>query len=78
MKKDKAIDIAIKSNELVENLKSSILSNVIVKIKDSETKELLWCCHTDETYGRFKNENLEIEQDINLYVILDELKKFLK
>lgn len=69
------INKLIKANKLIEDFKSAILANVIVKIKDLETQELLWCCHTDEYYGKFKGQKLEIEQDINIYAILKELEK---
>ena len=74
------IDDALKADELVENLKSAILGNVIVKIKNEDTKELLWCCHTGEYYGEFKKYEgkLDIEQDINLGAVLRELKTWAK
>jgi hypothetical protein len=72
------INKLINANELIEDFKSAILNNVIVKIRDTNTKELLWCCHTDEYYGRFKKEHLEVEQDINVYAILQELKNVLE
>jgi len=71
-------NLSRKIDELIENLKSAILSNIIVKIRNRDTKELLWCCYTGECYGEFKKyeEKLEIEQDIDLTGILRELKKF--
>jgi hypothetical protein len=78
MKKDSALLKIIKANNLIDEIKSAIIGNVIVKIKDANTQELLGCCHTDEYYGRFKKENLEVEQDINLNAVLTELQKILK
>jgi len=70
------IDKVIKANNLVETIKSAILGNVIVTIRDEDTNELLWSCHTGECYGKFKKMglNLKIDQDINLYPILKVIK----
>jgi len=76
----KQIDKIIKANNLIEELKSAILGNVIVKIKDYDTHELLWSCHTDTCYGAFKKfeGKLEIEQDINLYPVLEAMKNIIE
>ena len=63
-----------KANNLLEEFKSAILGNTIITIRDSNTRELLWSCHTGEYYGRFKDENLEVEQEINLYEVIKQLK----
>lgn len=77
---DSAIDKAIKANEFVEDLKSAILGNIIITIRDEDTNELLWSCRSDEFYGKFKelDLNLEVDQDIELYRVLEELRIILK
>lgn len=75
-KNNSNIDKAIKANEFIDELKSAILGNVLIIIRDEDTNELLWSCHTDECYGKFKdiNINLEIDQDIKLTDVLEQLK----
>ena len=43
---DSNIDKAIKANEFIEDLKSAILGNTVITIRDSDTNELLWTCAT--------------------------------
>jgi hypothetical protein len=76
----KTLSNIIQSNDLIEEVKSAILSNVIIKIRNADTKELLFSCATDEYYGLFKtlNLNLEVDQDIELTSLLEELNKILK
>jgi len=68
------IDKIIKANNLIEDIKSAILGNTIITIRDEDTNELLWSCHTGESYGKFKKMNLKIDQDINLYKVLEAIK----
>jgi len=74
------IDRIIKANALVEAIKSAILSNTIITIRDEDTHELLWSCHTGETYGKWKKEGkkLSIDQDVNLYAVLRDIKNALR
>lgn len=64
------IDKVIKANDLIEEIKSAILGNTIITIRDDDTNEFLWSCHTGESYGKFKNMRLKIDQDINLHAVL--------
>ncbi|MDD5015779.1 MAG: hypothetical protein PHW73_11920 [Atribacterota bacterium] len=68
------IEKIIKANNLIEEIKSAILCNTIITIRDEDTNELLWSCHTGESYGAFKKMNLKIDQDMNLYAVLDAIK----
>ena len=74
-----SINNAIKANELIDDLKSAILGNVIVTIRDTETNAVVWSCHSDKFYGSLKKweTKFNVEQDINLDAVLKELKKFL-
>lgn len=72
------IDKIIQANELIENIKSAILGSTIITIRDEETNELLWSCHTDKSYGTFKKMKISINQDINLTAILKEMKAYLQ
>lgn len=74
------IDKVIKANDLVEAVKSAILGNVIITIRDDDTNELLWSCHTGESYGKFAKMriNLEIDQDIKLNAVLRNIKQALE
>lgn len=64
------------SNERVENFKTAIIGHIVVKIKDPNTRQVLWSCATDEwTDKRF--EGLEVEQDMNVMAIIEELKKLM-
>lgn len=74
-----SIDKVIEANELIDNLKAAILGNVIVTIRDTETNEIVWSCHSDKFYGVLKKweTKFEVEQDINLDAVLKEMKKFL-
>lgn len=75
--KQREIERIEKANQLVENIKTAILGNVIVTIRDAETNEFLWSCHTDESYGAFKKMKIKIDQDINVSAILREMKIYL-
>lgn len=76
------MDIAkvLQANEAIENFKSAILSSVVITIRDSDTRELLWSCATDETYGWLHaiGEKIEIEQDIDLQSVLSQLQIAIK
>lgn len=76
---NKAIAKALQSNRLVEDLKTAILGNIVVRIVDSKTTHILWSCHTGEFYNEFKDMDVEmdVEQDINLRPILEEIDRFL-
>ena len=70
------IDKVIQANDLVEEIKSAILGNVIITIRDDDTNELLWSCHTGECYGKFEKMKikLEIDQDIKINAVLRAIK----
>ena len=72
------INKIIKANQLVEDIKTAILGSTIITIRDSETNELLWSCHTDERYGAFKKMKIKIDQDINLSAILREMAIYIE
>ena len=71
------IEKIIKANNLIEDIKSAILCNTIITIRDEDTNEFLWSCHTGESYGKFKKMKLKIDQDINMYQVLDSIKEAL-
>jgi len=72
------IDKIIEANELIENIKTAILGSTIITIRNSETNEFLWSCHTGESYGAFKDMKIEVDQDIHLTAILREMKIYLE
>lgn len=72
------IEKIIAANNLIEDIKSAILCNTVITIRDEETNEFLWSCHTADSYGKFKKMKLKIDQDINLYAVLDAIKEALK
>jgi len=69
----KTIQEILEYNEIVEQVKSAILSNIIVRITDRKTGKILWSCHSGEFYNEFKELDitLEVEQDVNLRAILE-------
>lgn len=71
------IDKIIKANKLIEDIKSAILCNTVITIRDSDTNEFLWSCHTGESYGKFRKMKLHVDQDINLYAVLKAIKEAL-
>lgn len=77
-KDKKDIDKIIDANEFIENIKTAILGSTIITIRDEETNELLWSCHTGESYGAFKKMNLKIDQDIALTAVLKEMKIYIE
>ena len=71
----KLINKLIKDIEIVEDIKGVILSNIIVRIIDDETEQVLWCCKHGKFYGKLKNLKIDVEQDLNLVKILKEIEK---
>ncbi len=69
----KTINDLKKANELIEDLKTAILSNIVITIRDANTGELLWSCRDDVFHGWMKNlkKDIFIEQDMNLFELLE-------
>jgi len=63
----------LKYSKYIDNIKGIILSNVIVRIVDTNTNQVLWSCSHGKSYGRLKNLKIDVEQDLNLTKILEEL-----
>ena len=76
--KNEDIERLIEANELIEAVKSAILCNTIITIRDDDTNEFLWSCQTGESYGFMKDKKLKIDQDINMFAVLKEFKNALK
>jgi len=59
----------------IEDIKGIILSNVIVRIMDNKTGQVLWECKNGESHGRLKKLKIDVEQDLDLAKILEQVLK---
>jgi|MudIll2142460700_1097286.scaffolds.fasta_scaffold165948_2 hypothetical protein len=59
--------------KLVEQIKGIILSNVIVRIVDRDSRQVYWSCSSGEWKKNKFNLDVDVEQDIDLITILKEI-----
>jgi hypothetical protein len=69
---DKFLDKVLKSHELVENFKSAFLGSTRVRILDKDGN-MVWSC-ADEYWRDKRFEGLEVEQDMDIYGVIKNLK----